>query len=92
MSLDSEGEMAGEVEANSPGCNWGRITLFQGEAGVPSNTNPVERAIGWSKIRYRSCLGMKSVEGIFAHPATPHWQSRVAGSSVKSNQNSPIEE
>lgn len=45
--------------------NWGKITLFQEEAGVPSNSNIVERAIGWSKVRYRSCRGMKSVEGIF---------------------------
>lgn len=45
--------------------NWRKITLFQEKAGVPSNTNKLEQAIGWSKVRYRSCRGMKSVEGIF---------------------------
>lgn len=45
--------------------NWGKLTLYQEGAGVPSNTNIIERAIAWSKVRYRSCRGMKSIEGIF---------------------------
>jgi len=55
------------------GERWREMTCFLGREGVPSTNNACERAIGRSKIRYKTMRGYKSVGGLLNGIALTQW-------------------
>lgn len=52
---------------------WPRLVLHQQEPGVPSTNNVTERAIGRTKVRYRTVRGFKTAAGCLNGFALTQW-------------------
>jgi transposase-like protein len=53
--------------------NWPRLVLHTQRADVPATDNVTERAIGRTKVRYRTMRGLKSREGCLNAFAVTQW-------------------
>lgn len=58
---------------------WHSLTWHQRLKGVPTTNNATERAIGRSKIRYKTLRGYKSMEGLQKGVYFTQWLFRPRG-------------
>jgi hypothetical protein len=52
---------------------WPRLVRYQQEPDVPATDNVTERAIGRTKVRYRTMRGLKSADGCLNAFAVTQW-------------------